>query len=128
MTLLQRVISLIALTFLTACGAAPVTAPALQPKNLPLEIRITPSYGIPGSALRVVCRIPPEIENGLYLFAIDGVFSSQANIDRVQYERVITMPCEPITIYCGYTEYKTPHGWQKPVTISKVVSPTGECH
>lgn len=128
MTLLKRAISLLTLSFLTACGAAPVVAPALQPKNLPLQIDITPKFPMPGTALRVVCRIPPEIENGIYVFAVADVFDSQGPIDKIRYEKVMTMGCDPIVIVCGYKEYKSPHGWQAPVTINQTVSPAGECH
>jgi hypothetical protein len=125
---LKRAISLLLAVCATGCGAASIKPAPQLPANLPLKISITPAFPMPGTAMRVVCRIPPDIENGIFVFAVADVFDSQGPIDSIQYERVMTMGCQPITIVCGYKEYKTPHGWQQPVTISQTVNPAGECH
>lgn len=127
MKLWTKALSVISLLFCVGCGAA--SQPVLnRPMNLPLKISVVPAFPMPGSEMRLVCRIPPEIENGIYIFAVADVFDSQGSIDKIRYERVITMGCQPIVVVCGYKEYKSPLGWQQPVTITQTVNPAGECH
>lgn len=127
MKLWKKALSIVALIWLADCGAT--SQPILQqPAKLPLNISVVPAFPMPGSEMRLACRIPPTIENGIFIFAVPDVFDSQGPIDRLRYERVITMGCQPITVVCGYKEYKSPLGWQQPVTITQTVNPAGECH
>jgi hypothetical protein len=119
---MRRILAVILLTTLWGCGSAPAK-PFVLPEPLPLSIIVYPQIVQVHSDFRFTCLLPESAE-GKVINGIEGIFHEEHNpLDRRSYVRLVTAPCQTMTLYCGY---KVP-GAIKPIMISRTLEPVGEC-
>lgn len=106
---------------LSACGAGSKSI-FVPPPPPELSIRMFPQIAMVQSPIRIICQLPSNAGEGIYLFGAVDRFASGGPIDRLQISREMLAPCEPFTVYCGYEE----HGKKAKMT-SQTFTPVGEC-
>lgn len=114
------------LMFLVACASnSKPTVTTELPKDT-IQITLLPRIAISYEPTSITCRIP-DVKYGRYVIGVSGLFSSEGPIESIIVYRVFTMPCYPVTVYCGYQEYNVETGWQKQHMSRLDLEPAGEC-
>lgn len=123
----MRIIGLLLSLLLVSACKEPVIAPFVEPTSMPLTIRIVPEAVMSYTTARVMCILPTDVGEGIYSFGIVDNFRSMGPIDRLQVSKEIDVPCEPFTVFCAYQEHVEGAGLKAPVSITKTITPVGEC-
>lgn len=101
--------------------------PPVEVPIVPLQLYTTPRIVMSYITVRLTCTLPTNVNEGRYFMGIDGLFSQEAPIWRKEITYLFKSGCMPLIAYCGYSEYVSPTGFQKPKRIELKIEPAGDC-
>lgn len=99
----------------------------VPPPPVPLTLSTTPQVVQSYSTIRVTCMLPAGLGDARYNFGVDGIFSNAGPVMKRELSYVLKTGCHQLQAYCAYAEYKSPDGYQKPVSTRLDIKPIGDC-
>lgn len=119
---------LLTILLMVGCGAEVKKPTAfIPPPPLPLSVYLYPRIAVAGSQVWVKCQLPSNVGDGAYAFGVSGVFHSEGEIDKIQHERLINVPCYNLVAYCAYQEYIPGKGLGPLKKTQITIEPAGDC-